>query len=181
MILNNSSGNDNFALVPRPSSAVAKAEPGAKRILAGMVADALALVNREQLKPAEARFRIGDYEWCEPDYRQILMWAKALNLEPETVMERLFPEPKGATWSSGMWDHDFTTQCANGRMIGLCWDFDLLPLECFEWVTGLVIESICFSSAESGGECEERSLSLRLPKLRYLHCRGCYESRSYEP
>lgn len=38
--------NDNFALVPRPPAALEKAEPGAKRILAGMVADTLALISR---------------------------------------------------------------------------------------------------------------------------------------
>lgn len=37
---------DNFALVPRPPSAVEKTAPGAKRILSGMVADTLALTKR---------------------------------------------------------------------------------------------------------------------------------------
>jgi mannitol/fructose-specific phosphotransferase system IIA component (Ntr-type)/CheY-like chemotaxis protein len=40
---------DNFALVPKPPSAIEKAEPGAKRVLSSMVADTLALVKREQL------------------------------------------------------------------------------------------------------------------------------------
>ena len=39
---------NDFALVTRPSSALQKAEPGAKRILYGMVADTLALVKKEQ-------------------------------------------------------------------------------------------------------------------------------------
>jgi len=38
---------DNFALVRRPSAALEKVESGAKRILPGMVADALALVKKE--------------------------------------------------------------------------------------------------------------------------------------
>jgi TPR repeat protein len=37
---------DNFALVPRPPSAIEKTAPGAKRILSGMVADTLALTKR---------------------------------------------------------------------------------------------------------------------------------------
>jgi tetratricopeptide (TPR) repeat protein len=37
---------NNFALVPRPSSAVEKAAPGAKRILSGMVAETLALTKK---------------------------------------------------------------------------------------------------------------------------------------
>jgi hypothetical protein len=39
---------DNFALVPRPPGALEKAEPGAKRILSGMVADTLALLKKER-------------------------------------------------------------------------------------------------------------------------------------
>jgi CheY-like chemotaxis protein len=40
--------NNKFALVRKTPSAVEKAEPGAKRVLSGMVLDALALANREQ-------------------------------------------------------------------------------------------------------------------------------------
>ena len=39
--------NGNFAVVRRPSSAVEKAAPGAKRVLSGMVADALALAKKK--------------------------------------------------------------------------------------------------------------------------------------
>jgi CheY-like chemotaxis protein len=41
--------NDNFALVPMPPSAVEKTQPGTKRILSGIVVDALALVKKERL------------------------------------------------------------------------------------------------------------------------------------
>jgi tetratricopeptide (TPR) repeat protein len=44
---------DNFALVPRPPGALEKAEPGAKRILSGMVTDTLALVKKEPLPGSE--------------------------------------------------------------------------------------------------------------------------------
>jgi FixJ family two-component response regulator len=39
--------NKNFALVPRPPGAVEKVEPGAKRVLSGMVSDTLALAKKE--------------------------------------------------------------------------------------------------------------------------------------
>ena len=38
---------NNFALVPRPSSAIEKAQPSAKRILANMVKETLALARQE--------------------------------------------------------------------------------------------------------------------------------------
>jgi len=67
---------DNFALAPRPASAVEHAAPATRRLLSGMVADTLALASKETSKPAKARFRIGDYEWCEPDYRATLVPAR---------------------------------------------------------------------------------------------------------
>jgi len=39
--------SDNSALVPRPPGALEKAEPGAKRILSGLVADTLALATHK--------------------------------------------------------------------------------------------------------------------------------------
>ena len=44
--LNNGENHNDFPLVRRPSSAVEKAAPGAKRILSGMVGDTLALVKK---------------------------------------------------------------------------------------------------------------------------------------
>jgi tetratricopeptide (TPR) repeat protein len=40
---------DNFALVPRPPGAIEKAEPGAKRILSGMVTDTLDLATSKEV------------------------------------------------------------------------------------------------------------------------------------
>src|SRR5712691_11101712 len=79
---------EDFSLVPRPASAIENTSPGIRRVLSGIVADALALAQKPKSVTAEAKFRIGEYEWCEPDYRQILTWAKALCLEPEEVVRR---------------------------------------------------------------------------------------------
>ena len=49
--------NDKFALVPKTPAAIEKADPGAKRILSDMVADTLALVNKDCRKIFKASFR----------------------------------------------------------------------------------------------------------------------------
>jgi hypothetical protein len=85
---------NNLAIVPKPSSAVEKAAPGAKRRLSGIMAEIAALAKREQSKLAKTKFRIGEYEWCEPDYKQILIWADALALKPKEVIERLLQGKK---------------------------------------------------------------------------------------
>lgn len=51
-------GNDKFALVPKSPSAVEQIEPGATRVLSSMVADTLALAQREADK-VESLFQIG--------------------------------------------------------------------------------------------------------------------------
>jgi TPR repeat protein len=64
---------DNFALVPRAAGLLEKAEPGAKRILSGMVADTLALAK----KTASKEVRVADaqleswYQEGEKYYRAI--------------------------------------------------------------------------------------------------------------
>lgn len=160
-----------FALVPRSPSGVEKVQPGAQRILSGMVADALALATKEQCIATEAKFRIGEYEWCEPDYRQILTWAKALAIEPREVIERLQrgKKPDYRSWAE--------TIFSGGRIAKLNWDFTLLPLDSFEWVAGLEITHLCFSALNiwaRASTCElkfsVKTLSLPLSRLSHLHC-----------
>ncbi|MEJ1973539.1 MAG: response regulator [Lacunisphaera sp.] len=48
---------NDFTLVPRSQTAIEKAEPGAKRVLAGMVADALALAKPGQIATGRSKTR----------------------------------------------------------------------------------------------------------------------------
>src|SRR6266550_4484466 len=92
--------NNEFALVPKPPGALEKSEPAAKRILSGMVADTLAL-GKEAFSPVAKSFRIGEYEWCEPDYRQLMTWAGAANFKPEDVVAVLFNKQSNLTDEDG--------------------------------------------------------------------------------
>jgi TPR repeat protein len=56
-LVNNSENQNDFPLVPRPSSAVEKAAPGAKRILSCMVVDTLALIKAS----ANSLFEKGEF------------------------------------------------------------------------------------------------------------------------
>lgn len=122
---------DSFALVPRPSSAVEKAQPVAKRVLVGMVGDTLALATKQQAAPPATKFRIGDYEWCEPDYRQILRWAEETGKSPEYVIQRLI---------------DLKSSFEGGRLIQVCWDDSLMLLPKMRFVVGLKIKVFAFAA-----------------------------------
>lgn len=178
------------ALVPRPPSAVEKVAPGAKRILSGMMADctstARTLASREQRAPISTRFRIGEYEWCEPDYQQILIWAVETGLKPEEVVTRLLDQqPSFYPFFDG-------PPFANGRLLKVNFDLRLLRCGRLEWVNGLEITHLHFIGAS--GEvplsdlgmlplarlvwlsCSELGLTrlnlTKVPKLEYLDCLG---------
>lgn len=158
----------DFVLVKRPSSALKKVAPGAKRVLSGMVADALALAKKEQSVLAAAKFRIGDYEWCEPDYRQILIWAKALAIKPEKVIHQLL---NGNRYNEP-WQE---TQFYEGRLQKINWDDSLLPIKNLEWIEGLRTThlSFCTTFLTKYPFIEEGNIQIlkpALPQLTHLAC-----------
>lgn len=154
--------DEKLPLTLHSGSGLVQIGPQGGRILAEMVNGALALSRTAESSGAlTRRFRIGAHELCEPDYQQILLWTKALELEPETVIERLLADQKGQP------RQDLVTLILNGRIIKLGWDMHLLPLVSFEWVEGLIIESIhLFGRTQQSSA--ERNLSLSLPELRCL-------------
>jgi hypothetical protein len=81
-------GEQNALVVQGPRS-LAEAGAGPRSILSSVVSDALAVAGSRAKVLAAARFQIGTYEFCEPDYSQILIWAKALEIDPEALVQRL--------------------------------------------------------------------------------------------
>ena len=149
--------NHDRSLVPVPDGSLANTAAGATRILSVMVGEMLALTRREQAAIQFAKWKIGDYEFCEPDYRQILLWVEALALEPEEVIRRL------SRWK---WQQ---TEFENGKIVKLNLDLHQLPLTTLQWVENLEIEDLRINSWEEA----PTSVLLRfpfLPRLRTLHC-----------
>lgn len=173
--------NQDRSLVPRPSHELTAPRIGQNRILGEMVEQTLAL-GREEAVAQTARFWIGEYAWCEPDYGQILLWAEALKIKPITVIEKLI--------ATG----ERSSKIADGRMLSLCWDLVELPLSDFRFVGGVAMEALHLWDSMSPGErllaaifgpvrhpmlrhyspivCL-REITLVRPSFRNLDCRGC--------
>lgn len=154
---------DRNALIPLPSGAIVKAGTGFKRILSGMVSDALDVARSRDRSLTRARFRIGNHEFRDADYRQILLWAEALKLEPAVVVQRLESSSGFANFPFG-WATKVEFIVEDGAIVTLVWDFNLLPIHDFAWVDGLAIEEIVFVGAATA------RLSLDLPRLNRLSC-----------
>ena len=85
--------DEKLPLTLHSGSGLAQIGSQGGRILAEMVNGALVLSRTTGSSAAlMRRFRIGEHELCEPDYQQILVWAKALELVAETVIERLLKD-----------------------------------------------------------------------------------------
>ena len=162
---------NDFALVPRLPSAVEKAEPGAKRVLSGMVADTLAIALKERTALPTDRFRIGDTEWRGPDYQQLLTWARDLRMQPERVVQLLLDEENLRVDETGqlllfpIWEGPV---CADGRLLLITWDLVRLPLSKFEWNDGLEVTRLRFLYPREDTAVDVGRLPLR--RLMHLSC-----------
>ncbi|MEI6535324.1 MAG: hypothetical protein WCN98_08300, partial [Verrucomicrobiaceae bacterium] len=153
--------DEKFPLIVRSGESLRVAGTHSGRIVAEMVGVTLEL--SLSTPDVTARFRIGDYEFCEPDYQQILQWARALKIKPKTVIKRLLTAPEVKT------DQKYQTHFTKGQIVNLRLNMGLLPLKSIEWVDGLVIESVDFIVPHN----YKRSvldLPLPLPKLQVLKC-----------
>lgn len=152
-----------------PSSPQGRNESGSNGIRAAMVSRLLARSRDAQV--ARPRQTIGRYEFRDPDYRQILLWANALNLHAETVVQRLegflgenaYFEPFVPRNREGL--PAFVVN--DGAIEILVWDYSVLPLTRFEWVEGLSI--LEFGIVNLQGR-NLPAITLNIPSLRHLYC-----------
>jgi Leucine-rich repeat (LRR) protein len=145
-------------LVTRPSGELCVLPATTNRLVSEMVEVSLAITRQAAL------FKIGEYEWREPDFRQLLMWAEALKMEPATVINKLVARNDARQAPSRF--HD-------GRMLSLTWNLAELPLTNFKCVEGLTIEELRLYEPLAvrikSAEIPDVSVSLR--SLRLLNCR----------
>jgi hypothetical protein len=165
------SQDDKKALVPRPGSEIARPSNRRNPVISRMSRDLLARAQAQELRAA--RFRIGEYELREPDYKQVLQWAESLGITPEAVlvelgMCRIEPTPLEKV-------EPIAFRVADGAITSLAWDFEYLP-QCPEpWQSDLVIQMLGLEGGwRVGGESLPHVTNLRLTfgKLNTLRCSG---------
>lgn len=120
---------DHQPLVPVPPGSLTQTTGGPQGVLARMSSDVLAIARGKDRELEQARFRIGEYEFRGPDYRQILRWAEALNLRPEQVLATL-EASKFHEYSENSYQ-EFGV--VDGALSSLVWNLTELPVDEFEW------------------------------------------------
>ena len=146
---------------------------GPRNILSNVVSDALTVARSRETALSAARFQIGRYEFCEPDYSEILIWAKALEIDPEAFVQQLgktsFTQRARSLYRSEARDiSEVTTtvfKVERGAIVSLAWDFFHLRIKTFDWVSGLSIQAIAVFDQFA---LDYAVISFSLPFLRSL-------------
>ena len=136
------------ATVPASGGALTTT-PGTQRIATRMADDLLNVArSRERALAAQRRYRIGEYEFREPDHAQIQRWARMLGMGPEAVVEELAGFQKESFWMGEAANVNFRVH--DGHIVSLAWDFDTFPLADWAWVEGLKLERLGIHNPVNG-------------------------------
>jgi|SRR5271166_1292522 len=156
--------DERKALVVQGPRSLAEVGAGARKILSSVVSDALTVASSREKALRSTPFRIGSYEFREPDYRQIMIWAEALEIDPESLVRRL--ETTSFTSSEHGYSFEDTTAFGveRGAIVSLAWDFAALPLNSFDWVRGLSIREI----AVFGATAKHNQITFQLASVQWL-------------
>jgi Leucine-rich repeat (LRR) protein len=166
------------SIILRPDAQIERSASGKGRIVAAMIDETLSLARAES-QPPPKRFKIGSHEWCESDYLQILVWANALLLDPETLIERLLDDRSIREFCSDDCIHKWSrTQFVCGRIVGLHWDLTSLPLERLELEENLEVAFLSVFNVRRDSRCSNiltqtmnvRQLTLQSRSLKCIEC-----------
>jgi len=83
------SENEPKPLIVWPTHSLLQPGSGAEKVLSRIVSDALTVVRAHDIAERSARFRVGEYEFREPDFRQIAIWAREIGESSEALVKLL--------------------------------------------------------------------------------------------
>ena len=149
---------DHQPLVPVPPGSLTQTTGGPHGVLARMSSDVSAIVRAKDRELKQARFRIGEYEFREPDYRQILRWADTSDWTPEGVVEGL----ARTRFERKRPNITVEFSVVDGCISSLFWKF---PLDTFAWEDGLSIHTLGFESYPPSGRLTATLLPASLQTL----------------
>lgn len=116
----------------------------------------------------EEHFRLGNYSFRQPDYNQILAWAKWLEIDPLKLLQILEDSSREPEEDEDWGAEDIIFSVEDGAIKSLLWDFSRLPALSDRWEQGLSLREFGTTGKSANG-----NLSLRgnQEMLHLLDCR----------
>ena len=163
--------DERKALVVQGSRSLAEVGAGARKILSSVVSDALTVAYLRKKVLTSTVFRIGSFEFREPDYGQILTWANRLDIDSETLVQRL--SAYSFTDRARDWEKTIF-KVERGTIFSLAWDISELGFKELDWLPELSIQTLAVfdalgetkrQSRPFDAQTEQRNLSFSLQCL----------------
>jgi len=172
---------DDKQLVIKLGDSLSAGIPRATRIVARMVSDSLVSIQKQGRQLTSSRYPIGNYEFNDPDYRQLLLWSEKSGLSPLELVQKL----EHSVWLNeeleiyiDLWPDDCEFQVLDGSIISLVWDFTEIPIIPNTWVDGLSVQRIFMTGFDELSEEEvfmpdlgELEFRPKLKHLSHLYCK----------
>lgn len=109
------SEDKNKSLILRPGGELTGKEKRSSTVIGRMTEDVLAEADARKIR--QVRYRIGEYELREPDFRQVCDWAKTMSMAPEELINHL------AGNEYMLLDGFVKLEIEEGAIVSLVWDF----------------------------------------------------------
>ncbi len=145
-----------------------RASKPASPISSRMASDMISRYREKQT--AQKRIQLGDHSFLQPDYRQILKWARAFSLSPEALVG-LLAESSECCQEGGHFGFQSTSfSVVSGSIYSLCWPLNDLPFLPNEWEPGIRIRLLgIHGEATSALHVSGKNLT----DLTQLDCSNC--------
>uniref|UniRef100_E6QNX1 Leucine-rich repeat domain-containing protein n=1 Tax=mine drainage metagenome TaxID=410659 RepID=E6QNX1_9ZZZZ len=119
--------------------------------------------------------KVGGYEFCDLDYRQICLWGEQFGMAPDGIVKMLAdmgPAEEHHSWLKDDYDaYRFTVE--DGHITRLFWYFSDAPKSSFQILDELLIEKILLYGNGKVDLFHGESVNLRLPTLKSLALIDC--------
>jgi hypothetical protein len=147
------------ALTARPSYEVEQQGRGPGEVLSRIVSEALVFARRSDVRDTTGCGRIGNYEFGEDSFKQITVWAKAINITTTELVETL------STVGSAFWDGT-SFLVDNGSIMQVAFPKKLLSMKLDLSYVPLLRKLNC-----DNNNLKTLDLS-KVPILKELYCQG---------
>lgn len=118
--------------------------------------------------------KVGDFELCDLDYRQVCLWAEQFNMTQDGVIKMLVemtPHEEDPWLLEYHDEYQFSVE--NGNIKSLRWYFYETPEHAFQLLDGMLLERLCLYGSVKVDLFDGKEINIRLQNLKKLICSGC--------
>ncbi len=163
------------ALQPASSRALSISGNQPEGVKARMTQGALEIARSYLIVPSKTFHKVGGYEFCDLDYRQLCLWGEQFAMTPDEIVKMLTemqPTEEHPSWLRDGYDtYRFTVE--DGHIKRLFWNFNKEPEGSFQILDGLLVGRVLLYGHDEVDLFHGESVTPHLPALEGLACIGC--------